>query len=310
GMDQYKTHGGNDRQHYIMLFDAMSWKIDRAKGSQFIPNTGASILGGIQPMVLPSIMGQTSFEDGLFPRFLLECPDIRKTTFNKKGIDPKHLQFWEKLVLQCTKIPLEMNEGFCKPKILVFDEVTSVMFVTFINEILEDSKFLSERAKVFIPKLITYFFKFTGILHIINEMCRYGELKSTIISSDTVSSAIYLTRYYMGQVSKVLKLYGNSRVNISEDLKVLIQVLYDLKISVKGGRLYLSEIRNKYNNVVPNALRIPSDNKTLSHMLQKIGLETGRGTGGFACLTWEPEKMKKIFSKYNITKITDVTASS
>ncbi|MBU1345311.1 MAG: DUF3987 domain-containing protein, partial [Proteobacteria bacterium] len=50
GLNQYKGKG-NDRQHILQLWNAHSWKIDRKTGVKFIPNTGASIIGGIQPRV-------------------------------------------------------------------------------------------------------------------------------------------------------------------------------------------------------------------------------------------------------------------
>ena len=307
GMDQFKGGGkGNDRQFYLQLFDAQPWKIDRAKETQYIPNTGAALIGGIQNTIMPSIMSGDTFEDGLLPRFIMSCPDDKPMVFSDQSVSADNIQFWEGHVGRCFRIPLEIgDDGFVKPKMLVFDEVASVVMVTFYNELGEIISFLSPRARVFVPKLITYFLKFAGILHVIKEITQMGNLQSSIISVETVNHAVDLTRYYMGQVTKVLKLYGNNDDRLSEHYRRLIQVLYDLQDQVNGSKLYLSNIKDKYNTGIPETIQLSDDNKSLSAMLRTLGLKTDRGTGGYAYLQWDTEKIDILFVD-NIVTITTI----
>ncbi len=71
GFNQYKGGKGDDRQKYLSIFDCQPFKIDRKTETLFIKKCGASILGGIQPGLLPQILGEMSFIDGLAQRFLM-----------------------------------------------------------------------------------------------------------------------------------------------------------------------------------------------------------------------------------------------
>ena len=62
GYESYKNGKGSDRQHILELFNCDPWedKIGNRVQSRF-RITGASIVGGLQPQIMPKIFDQDSF---------------------------------------------------------------------------------------------------------------------------------------------------------------------------------------------------------------------------------------------------------
>ena len=72
-MDAYRSSAGpasRDRAHWLKLYDGGPHQVDRVtRGSRFVENFGASLLGAIQPDALRRIAAALP-EDGLMQRFL------------------------------------------------------------------------------------------------------------------------------------------------------------------------------------------------------------------------------------------------
>ncbi len=109
------------------------------------------------------------------------------------------------------------------------------------------------------------------------------------------------------QTIKALALYDEERKPVNGQKVRLIQVLFVLREKVKGGRLSLGEIRDAYNEGLPQIVTLPNDNLILSAMLRSLELETTRGAHGWATLIWDEKRLEKIF-KDTITTITHVTS--
>jgi phage/plasmid primase-like uncharacterized protein len=72
GMDAYRGKGiQKDRAAWLTAYTGGSWSIDRInRGSVFVENWSISVVGGIQPEVLFTLM-KSYDHDGMLPRFLL-----------------------------------------------------------------------------------------------------------------------------------------------------------------------------------------------------------------------------------------------
>jgi len=207
GLDQYKGKG-NDRQHFLDLFNSTSWKIDRKSGSRFIPNIGMSIVGGIQPAVLSQVFGDNSFHDGFIHRFIFVCPDKKSLRFNRESMCG--VEYWEDLIDWCYRIPLKITEdGFVNSEILTLSKDAVDIWEKFYNEYGEFASILPSKIAGFIPKLFLYSLKFAGIIHIVYGF--NGDRILSAINKETIEKAIRLTEYYFGQVAKVLKLYSSEK---------------------------------------------------------------------------------------------------
>ena len=75
-MDAYNGAGkgaGKDRGHWLQAYNGGSRNIDRVlRGTQYVPNFSACVLGGIQPEPMRQIANKIG-EDGLLQRFLIVC---------------------------------------------------------------------------------------------------------------------------------------------------------------------------------------------------------------------------------------------
>ncbi len=311
GLNQYKNGKGNDLQRYLELYNCSAWKIIRKTGTLLIPNTGLAILGGIQTGILTCIFSHKSFSQGLMPRFLLILPEARTLQYSRESLSPKDLEPWENIIDYCYEIPLTLDEdGEVEPKILTLSPEAIEIWETFYNSYGAKQAFLSDKARLFIPKLLNVSLKLAGILHIINTAEGDDSDDSDVISKEIISDAIELTKYYAGQIIKVCKLYNDDDTQYSETHKRIIKAIYESKDKINKGRLKLNDIRDAYNRTILPALKLASNNRELSHVLTKdFNLSLRRSTGGFRFLIWEEDKLNKLFSTITVTNVTNVTES-
>ena len=73
--DLRKHQGRSDSSQWLSAWSGEPWIIDRkGRDSIYIPAAAVSIIGGIQPGVLPRVITATDMEAGLFDRFLFVVP--------------------------------------------------------------------------------------------------------------------------------------------------------------------------------------------------------------------------------------------
>lgn len=307
--NQYKR-GGNDEQKYTELFNCDSWKINRQGMDIFIPNTGVAIIGGIPPRTMPEIFKFSFFENGLLPRFLPYTGQKISKSFSYKGITKDSSEYWDRLLKWCYKMPLTDNEhGFVNYDLLTFEGSARSLWGSFHDEYYALQPYLSDRAGVFIPKLITYSLKLAGVLHCLESFTNGVEpskIPSTI-NKNTVEKAIEVTRFFMGQIILMSRLYDPQKKRINEFQKKLIETLYTLQDEVKNGRLPLARIVEAYNRSLPENLAQPS--KSVSNLIKELGLSTVK-IGSYH-LTWEEGKLKKLFlENMSVSSTTSVSSVS
>lgn len=301
GMNQYKS-SGNDRQLYLQLFNASTWAINRKSGVKFIPSTGLGIIGNIQPETIPLVFRQETFMDGLIQRLLFVYPNTPPMKFSRESIGD--LLLWNDLVDWCYQIPITTDEsGFVVPKILKLEGTALDIYETFYNECGNLAAVLPTPYRGFISKLFLYCLKFAGVLHVIAGF-KEGAF-SGVISEKTVTDAVSLTKFYLGQISLILKLYRKGTLKpLNEFQNKLIQILYSLQGKVKNGMLRLEKIVDGYNEGLPVHFHLTPE-KVATILKNELGLFTQKSTGNHSYLIWEDEKLKKYF-KQTVTTITQI----
>lgn len=304
GLNQYKGKG-NDREQYLSFFNCESIKVDRKRETIFAPNTGLAIIGGIQPNKMPGIFESDSFDDGFIARFLTINGNENSIEFSREFVTDETIQYWIALIDYCYSIPLEFDENrFVKFKTLILSEDAIEAYISFYNDYGKKMLFLTERTRVFIPKLIAYYcLKFAGILHVLN--CYHVNIQSNAIPGhidiEMMTHAIALTKYFAGQVIETVMLY-DKKGSLNEFQEVLIQVLYDLKEDVTGGKILLSRIVEVYNSRIPSEMTPHA----VSAMLRDFGLITEKKGLNLSYLLWEPTKIQKLFNRKKVTNVTNV----
>ena len=284
--DQYKNKG-SDRQKYLELWNCNPWKIDRVgQGSRYIRDTGCAIVGGIQPLVMPDIFGAESFVDGLLPRFLIDIVNDYYDSISDEELTDADTAIFEKILGRCYSIVIYRDEGDNVEHIKIsFSDPAKKRFLEFHRDYKKKMRFLPPRAQVFIPKLISYAIRLSGILHVISKEDTF------LIDENTLEEAIRLVDYYAGQAIKALKFYDNKN-RLSEIKIELIKTLYELKDKVENARLKTGEIANHLNQKLPE--RIKQSNQDVSNLLRSLGLNTKLSVG-HSYLIWEDIKLKRLF---------------
>jgi hypothetical protein len=305
GMNQYKGGKGNDKQQFLELYNCKSMKVDRKNKVTCAEHSGASIIGGVQPRVMVDLFQENSFNDGLVPRFLTIHVDSMCKEFSRKSITNEDLKYWSQLINWCYGL---QNHGSGNNSIqaitLELDNDAQDVFADFFNSYNKLKRFLSPKAKVFIPKFITYCLRLTGVLH---AMQTYPDIDkfNRHISVDTITDAIKLTKFFAGQMVKCLELYQKKSPELDEYQKKLVEKLQKLQITVSKGRIKLELIVEEFNNDMPETLQHTPEK--IQSLLVGLGLKTKKCTGNFSYLIWEQEKMAKLFSMIPITSVTSVT---
>ncbi len=296
GLNQYKGSKGDDKQKYLELFNCTPWKTDRKGRVTFVPNTGAAIIGGVQTAIMPRVFGEDAIDEGLLPRFLLQDTEYKPRKFQRQGIEPDDLKHWEDILEKCYEMPLSLNEnGYIEPKVLILNGGAVDLFEAFHNSYTELIPFLSNNAKPFVAKLLTYCLKIAGILHTFECFTAGDTSIKSPINASAMEKAIKLTKYYAGQSMSALKLYRtDTEKKLNEVEARLLKVVFSLENEIEKGKLPLFRIRERLNADLPGPLH--HNPKQIGAMLRKQGLETKRSTGGAYVLVWEKNKIEGLKS--------------
>ena len=70
GLNQYKAGKGSDDEQFLSLFNRSALKSDRVVKSGFCRESGAAVIGGIQPEVYAGVFGNAEEANGMLYRFL------------------------------------------------------------------------------------------------------------------------------------------------------------------------------------------------------------------------------------------------
>jgi hypothetical protein len=134
-------------------------------------------------------------------------------------------------------------------------------------------------------KLKIYCLKFMVVLHLLK--CYTKNKLSQTVKESTVRGAIKLAEYFAGQAMQLVLKTSKER-NPYEP--VIREALLSLEDEVKRGKLLLSRVRTKVNELLPSKLAIDSDrSKELAGYLRDMGLEVKPGTGNKSIVFWKSE---------------------
>lgn len=288
GLNQYKGGKGNDAQKYLELWNCKPLKIDRVKSEscKYVFDTGCSILGGIQTLVLPSVFTAESFINGLIPRFLFSRLNVSQSDSTADSMSSNDMGYWTGLVNKLYDKPLNRNKDTERnqPTVLTFTDSSLKIYLLWVNDLKRKSKYLPEQHQVFVPKFTSYVVRISGILQVLRG-------SGNAITPDVVEDAIKIVKYFMGQAMSIIKEYGGG-IRLSELERDVVKCLLELKEVVKNGKLRTSLITDSLNKKIPEVMN--QTNQGVAIILKKLGLET-KPTAGFSYLIWEEDKLSKLF---------------
>jgi hypothetical protein len=278
-MNQYKSGKGSDRENFLELFNCGALKVDR-KGAKtlYAPVSGTGIIGGIQPAKMTKVFQTDSFDDGLLPRFLLvlnTSDTLPESTLAELGKDV--LEYWQKLIGHYLKIE------YSKTQITKYylDDKAKQYHNNWINNFNALYPALSEKARVFIPKLHLYSLKFGLQLKAIENF--ETETEDRKITIDDVQKAHKLTEFYLSQVVQVCKLYADTDKKTDATDRLLIEILVDMFQATTEDKVLLNDVAVRYfARIKPGGMLKDKDrkkfNKSISGKIKSYGLEVRQST--------------------------------
>lgn len=129
-MDAYKNGGGKDRAAWLEAFNGGTLSIDRVnRGSTFVENWSACVIGGIQPSVIQEY-AHTTNHDGMLQRFIiLFARDATRGQDRAPNMDAKRA--YEEVVKQAAELkpassPVKLSGSAHEAKERLWDKLHSV----------------------------------------------------------------------------------------------------------------------------------------------------------------------------------------
>jgi hypothetical protein len=217
GMDQYKAGGkGADRQHWLSVWSNQAIVVDR-KGRQgdptYVERPWVSLVGGIQPAMLPELGG--SMEDGLLDRFLFCYPKHSHTDLSDVEIGPDTEAQYAGLYAKLSSLRMVEDEiGQEAPNIAPMSREARRLFKKIHDEIGRETL-----EPGFPLRLQGVWAKMRGYLariSLILALCRsVQDEQPEQVEEEDVKKAARIIAYFKAHARRV---YGELRVTTPEDL--------------------------------------------------------------------------------------------
>jgi|GEM_PF-939042 len=262
GQNQYRNGRGCDRESLLTAFDGSGLKVDRASGMRIsIPRTSLSITGTIQPDILRQMMGDFSDACGQWSRFLWCLLPLQPAPFPRNTV---RYDIAERLCGVYQRL-----EQF-SPRCYRLNPKAKNQFADWYDRL--DWLRLQEThpgLQAVYSKMQGYTGRLALILHCLNAAVD-NRLPAEAVSDRTISAAIQLACWFMGQV-KLLYAEGNGVEGALEPIYTKL-----IRLSRVRGWLKAKEVRN-----YERSFRKASSDAIRSHFreLEAMGYGQTRGVG-------------------------------
>jgi hypothetical protein len=229
-MDQYKQGGkGSDRQFWLKAHSSIPAIVDRKSQEEpeIIPRPWVSIIGGIQPAVLPEFDGERG--DGLLERFVFAYPQPYVGGWSDDEVSDKTQQCYEATIARLYKLRYATDgHGDPFPSKVPMSEEAKKAFVRQYNDLHQDMS-----NPEFSQALAPAWAKLDGLLArlaLIIAMTRVVEYKMAgdtayeEVTEADMDSALALLEYFKNHTSRTYASLagGQSRERLAADLQAFL----------------------------------------------------------------------------------------
>jgi len=215
--------------------------------------------------------------------------------------DEHNQGIWENLIQNAfefcreqTEISLDGEEEIKTHK-LCFSEDTLQTFLDWANDILGIKPLLPEQVRGFVPKLMGWVARLTGILKCLESFLG-GTTIPQILDPDDLRKGIRLAEFYMAHNIDVMQaiVVGSahrSKESYTDQEIHLAKTLQEQKINIDSGRLAVGFIWKKFNEKCSPELKSKTE-KAMGGLIRScnLTLSTGKhdanGKRAIICLEW------------------------
>lgn len=254
--------------------------------------SGAAIIGGMSPSRFHEVFNKDLHDNGLAYRFLPLPFNLGSNKFSDAAITKEHEELWSTILTWAYNIPTTTDPATRSiiKSYLTVEPDGKEFFGKFYDDINRSQYLMPEELKGYLPKLITYCLKFSGLLHLLNCYPNYEEI-SLPVKSSIIKGAIQLAKYYAGQA---LKLTSEREPVEDPYMEQLKKCLFSLKSEVKNGKLLRRRVHEVLNSHFPARLSINS--KQLGVLLKRLNLNVKVGTNNKSEVILDDELFLENFS--------------
>lgn len=262
GQNQYRSGKGTDKEAILSGRDGTPIKVNRASGKRlFAPHSAYSITGSTQPDTLKKLIGDFSDPSGQWARFLWATLPVQGSshpdTLPAHDVSDLLGGLYRQIETQT-------------PTLYRFSPEAKAIYVDWFNRL--DARRLNEPQQ----GLRAVFAKMKGdtgvlalLLHCINAAAQGGQ-PDPLVSVATITSAIKLSQYYLGQV-RLIHAEGDGEGTIEDSCSRII------KISQRKGWV---TARDVHQNDRAIRKRLPAESiRSLFRELEAMDMGKTSGSG-------------------------------
>lgn len=197
-MNAYRP--GADRQWWLSAWSSTPLKVDR-KGADpiYVPHPAISVVGGIQPDLLPGLHNELLRGDGLFERLLLSRPQVTPTVWS------------EAIVAEQTKEDMvDIFRRICHERVgsginVCLDSMAKNRWVSWFNECQSHTAMAKGLEQGILAKLPSQAARLALVLHCLGD----PDGQHSHLSLHTLSGALELADYFLAHAQLVLPLFAS-----------------------------------------------------------------------------------------------------
>ncbi len=237
GIAEYKGGKGSDLGHWLASWSAAPLTVDRKTGTTkmiHIPRAAVSIVGGIQPGVLRTAIGQEHMQDGLCARLLMAMPEPKPVRWSDAIVDPPVHDAMADVFARLIGMTSGADaEGNAEPFPIPLSNGAKHLWIKYFNRHRAELADLDDDLAAAWSKLEAYAARFALIF----QLCSWaaGEADDQVIDEAAMTSGIELSDWFGGEAKRVYGLFSESSQD--RDQRELVEL-----IEKKGGRITPREL--------------------------------------------------------------------
>lgn len=202
---------------------------------------------------------------------------------------------------------------------LWLSEATMEMFVDWSNELKGILPKLPEQVRGYIPKLIGWAVRLTGIIKCMESFLA-GTKVPQVIAPDDLQKGIRLAEFYMGHnvdvIQAIVTSVGPAKETFTDQEIHLARTLQDIKGDVDNGKLAIPYILGAYNETATNDIKFNAKNTNpFRNFVESCGLTVpnkkanANGYRNYRYLLWDA-KTEKYLEKISANSANSATLDS
>ena len=210
-MDMYRQAKGTDAQFYLSAWSGVPIKIDRRQqldNPLVVPHPFVSVLGGVQPDVLPELDSSHGKQDGFLARLLFAYPAAVATPrWSDAEVTAADQEPWRRAVARLIELPLADGEDGRRPLELAMSPLARDAYAAWYDAAAADMDAPNFPPALKAPgiKMRAYVARFALVLYLMRAACEGAadDPIEGVVDEDDIRRAVEVAAYFMAHARAV-----------------------------------------------------------------------------------------------------------